>query len=132
MLIGSLKPTMRLDHIVLTVRSIEQTIDFYERVVGLEAITFGDGRHALRIGEQRLNLHEAGHEFDPKAMHPTPGSADFCLVTDESLDDVIDRLARLGVRIEEGPVGRTGAIGPLLSIYLRDPDDNLVEIANRR
>jgi catechol 2,3-dioxygenase-like lactoylglutathione lyase family enzyme len=121
---------MRLDHIVLTVRSIEATIDFYQRVLGLEAITFGDGRRALRLDGQKVNLHEAGHEFEPKARRPTPGSGDFCLVTDEPLDEVIERLGRLAISIEEGPVVRTGAVGRLLSIYVRDPDDNLVEIAN--
>ena len=124
------RPGVRLDHFVLTVRSIDQTIDFCRQAIGLDVVTFGDGRRALQIGQQKVNLHEAGHEFEPKARVPTPGSGDFCLVTTEPLDDVITRLARLGIAIEEGPVGRTGAIGPLLSVYVRDPDDNLVEIAN--
>ena len=123
---------MRLDHVVLTVRSIEATIDFYRRAIGLEAITFGDGRRALQIGGQKVNLHEAGRELEPKAAHPTPGSGDLCLVTDEPIEAVIDRLGRLGIAIEEGPVVRTGAVGPLLSIYVRDPDHNLIEIANER
>jgi catechol 2,3-dioxygenase-like lactoylglutathione lyase family enzyme len=123
---------MRLDHLVLTVRSIDATVDFYRRAVGLDVVTFGDGRQALQVGGQKINLHEAGHEFEPKARHPTPGSGDICIVTDETLDAVIDRLVQLGIPIEEGPVARTGAVGALLSIYVRDPDDNLVEIANAR
>src|SRR5690348_10936112 len=121
---------MRLDHFVLTVRSIDATVDFYRDAVGLEVVTFGDGRRALLVGEQKINLHQAGREFEPKARHPTPGSGDFCIVTDQPLDEVIDRLRRLGIPIEEGPVRRTGAVGPLMSIYVRDPDENLVEIAN--
>ena len=121
---------MRLDHFVLTVRSIDATVDFYRDAVGLEVVTFGDGRRALQVGEQKINLHQAGRELEPKARHPTPGSGDFCIVSDEPLDDVIDRLRRLSIPIEEGPVHRTGAVGPLMSIYVRDPDENLVEIAN--
>jgi catechol 2,3-dioxygenase-like lactoylglutathione lyase family enzyme len=121
---------VRLDHLVLTVRSIEETLEFYQRTIGLEAITFGDGRRALQIGAQKINLHEVGREFEPKARRPTPGSGDICIVTVEPLDTVIERLERLGIAIEEGPVGRTGAVGPLRSVYVRDPDDNLVEIAN--
>jgi catechol 2,3-dioxygenase-like lactoylglutathione lyase family enzyme len=123
---------VRLDHIVLTVGSIDATIDFYRRAIGLEAVTFGDGRRALQLSEQKVNLHEAGRELEPKARRPTPGSADLCIVTDEPIDEVTERLRRLGIPIEEGPVGRTGAVGPLLSIYIRDPDENLVEIANQR
>ena len=123
---------MRLDHFVLTVRSIDETVDFYRRALGLEAVTFGDGRRALQIGAQKVNLHQAGHEFEPKARLPTSGSGDFCIVTDEPLGAVMERLERHGIPIEEGPVGRTGAVGPLLSIYVRDPDGNLVEIANAR
>jgi catechol 2,3-dioxygenase-like lactoylglutathione lyase family enzyme len=123
---------VRLDHIVLTVGSIDATIDFYRRAIGLEAVTFGDGRRALQLSEQKVNLHEAGRELEPKARRPTPGSADLCIVTDEPIDEVTERLRRLGIPIEEGTVGRTGAVGPLLSIYIRDPDENLVEIANQR
>ena len=121
---------IRIDHLVLTVRSIERTCQFYADALGVEAITFGDGRRALQIGDQKINLHEAGHEFEPKARLPTPGSGDFCLVTDEPLGEVIARQERLRIPIEEGPVTRTGAVGPLRSIYIRDPDGNLVEIAN--
>lgn len=121
----------RLDHIVLTVRSIDATCDFYAGVVGLEVRTFGDGRRALQIGQQKINLHEAGHEFEPKALRPTPGAGDFCLITDEPLEGVVSRLEQLGIAIEDGPVERTGAVGQLWSIYVRDPDGNLVEIANQ-
>jgi catechol 2,3-dioxygenase-like lactoylglutathione lyase family enzyme len=120
----------RLDHIVLTVRSIQATCDFYARAVGVEVRTFGEGRRALQIGQQKINLHEAGHEFAPHALAPTPGSGDLCLITDEALEDVISRLETLGVAIEEGPVERAGAVGQLRSIYIRDPDRNLVEISN--
>jgi catechol 2,3-dioxygenase-like lactoylglutathione lyase family enzyme len=120
----------RLDHIVLTVRSVDATCDFYASAVGLEVRMFGDGRRALQIGQQKINLHEAGHEFEPKALRPTPGSGDLCLVTDEPLEHVITRLEQLGVAIEEGPGERSGAVGPLRSIYVRDPDGNLVEISN--
>ena len=121
----------RIDHLVLTVQSIERTCQFYTDALGVEAIAFGDGRRALQIGEQKINLHQAGHEFDPKARLPTPGSGDFCLVTDLPLGELIARLERLRIPIEEGPVTRTGAVGPLRSIYIRDPDGNLVEVANQ-
>lgn len=122
---------LRIDHVVLTVRSIEATCAFYTQL-GMEVERFGSGRIALRFGSQKFNLHQAGAEFLPKAAHPTPGSADFCLVTDTPLADAIAQLHAAGIAIEEGPVPRTGASGPLLSIYIRDPDDNLVEISNRQ
>jgi catechol 2,3-dioxygenase-like lactoylglutathione lyase family enzyme len=119
----------RLDHLVLTVADIPATLAFYTDVLGMRAVTFGDGRHALVFGAQKINLHRAGHEFDPKAARPTPGSGDLCLIADGPLEDVVAHLARAGVAIEEGPVGRTGATGPIQSVYVRDPDDNLVEVA---
>lgn len=122
----------RIDHIVLTVASISATAAFYERVLGFEVFTSEDGRTALTFGEQKINLHETGREFEPKAKRPTPGSGDFCLVTTEPIEEVAERLRSQGVAIEEGPVARTGAGAPLVSIYLRDPDQNLVEIANER
>jgi catechol 2,3-dioxygenase-like lactoylglutathione lyase family enzyme len=120
----------RLDHLVLTVRNIETTCEFYSRALGMEIITFDQGRKALGFGQQKINLHQAGKEFEPKAMHPTPGSADLCFITTTPLIKVIDHLAECKVNILEGPVPRTGAAGPMASIYLRDPDGNLIEISN--
>ena len=120
----------RLDHFVLTVASIERTCDFYTRVLGMEVTTFGAGRRALLFGQQKINLHQAGREFEPKARVPTPGSADFCLIASTPLEDVVRHLQQLDVPIEEGPVERTGSAGPILSVYIRDPDGNLVEISN--
>lgn len=120
----------RLDHLVLTVASIEVSVDFYTRVLGMEAITFGTGRTALRFGTSKINLHEAGQEFEPKALRPTPGSADICLIVDDDIATVIADLAGAGITIEEGPVDRTGATGPIVSCYLRDPDHNLIELSN--
>ncbi len=119
----------RLDHLVLTVADLEATVDFYGRVLGMRPETFGEGRRALRFGDQKINLHLAGHEFEPKAERPTPGSADLCFVTDTPLEVVQRHLVEAGVEIEEGPVSRTGAIGPIRSVYLRDPDRNLIEIS---
>ena len=120
----------RLDHLVLTVASIEATAEFYTRVLGMEVVTFGPGRTALTFGASKINLHEAGKEFEPKALRPTPGSADICLVVDDDFADVLAELAAAGVPVEEGPVERTGATGPITSCYLRDPDQNLIELSN--
>ena len=120
----------RLDHVVLTVASIDATVDFYTRVLGMAAVTFGGGRTALRFGTSKINLHQAGHEFEPKAHRPTPGSADLCFIVDDPIDDVMTQLTGAGVAIEEGPVPRTGATGDLISCYLRDPDGNLIELSN--
>ncbi len=120
----------RLDHLVLTVASIEATVEFYTRVLGMEVMTFGPGRTALTFGASKINLHEAGKEFEPKALRPTPGSADVCLIVDNSIADVLVGLATAGVPVEEGPVERTGATGPIVSCYLRDPDQNLIELSN--
>ncbi len=120
----------RLDHLVLTVADIDATVAFYERVLGMRRETFGQGRVALRFGRQKINLHRAGHEFEPKAARPTPGSADLCLVVNGSLDAALAHVRAQGVEIVEGPVARTGATGPITSIYLRDPDGNLVELAS--
>ncbi|XP_005311042.2 glyoxalase domain-containing protein 5 isoform X2 [Chrysemys picta bellii] len=168
----------RLDHLVLTVKSIEDTVGFYSKVLGMEVVTFKSedfrncqpmahltecpvsdisqqqlcqrqvqktlqqeimeepasraegNRKALRFGNQKFNLHEAGKEFEPKARRPVPGSIDVCLITDTSLDQLVGHLKACGVTIEEGPVPRTGAIGPITSIYFRDPDENLIEVSN--
>jgi len=119
-----------LDHLVLTVRDLQAAIDFYTRALGMQEVSFGGGRTALAFGAQKINLHLAGHEFEPKARQPTPGSADLCFLTDTPVAQYAARLAELGIEVIEGPVARTGAVGPLLSIYVRDPDMNLVEIAN--
>jgi catechol 2,3-dioxygenase-like lactoylglutathione lyase family enzyme len=120
----------RLDHLVLTVADIDTTVDFYSRVLGMTPVTFGAGRRALSFGDSKINLHQAGHEFEPRARQATPGSADVCLIIDQTIDQVVDRLTQLGVAIEEGPVDRTGAKGPIRSVYLRDPDGNLIELSN--
>lgn len=119
-----------LDHLVLTVRDLQAAIDFYTRALGMQEVTFGGGRKALAFGAQKINLHLAGREFEPKAQTPTPGSADLCFLTDTPVERYAAHLATIGIRVIEGPVARTGATGPLLSIYLRDPDLNLIEIAN--
>lgn len=120
-----------LDHLVLTVRDLAATQDWYTRALGMDVVTFGAGRLALTFGAQRINLHEAGHEFEPKSIHPTPGSGDLCFYTDTPLGTFMAHLAAQGVPIELGPVPRAGAVRPLRSIYLRDPDNNLIEVANR-
>jgi catechol 2,3-dioxygenase-like lactoylglutathione lyase family enzyme len=119
-----------LDHLVLTVASIEESCKFYGRVLGMGVETFGEGRTALTFGNQKFNLHEAGREFEPKAKRPTPGSADLCFIATTPLDAVVRHLQATGVAVEQGPVRRTGAQGPMLSVYFRDPDENLVEISN--
>jgi catechol 2,3-dioxygenase-like lactoylglutathione lyase family enzyme len=119
-----------LDHLVLTVRDIERSVSFYTRVLGMAETTFGDVRKALIFGSSKINLHEAGHEFEPKAALPTPGSADLCFVVGDDLDSVQARLAAAGVEVEIGPVRRTGAVGEMVSVYIRDPDQNLIELSN--
>lgn len=120
-----------IDHFVLTVASIDETVRFYETVLGFSVETFGEGRTALRFGHQKINLHEAGKEFEPKAERPTAGSGDFCLLTSWPIARVVEQLGKLGVKIEDGPVRRTGARGSILSVYIRDPDQNLVEISQQ-
>ncbi len=119
----------QLDHLVLTVANLDATIDFYTETLGMDVVAF-EGRKALKFGEQKINLHQRGHEINPKAAHPTPGSGDLCFITLTPLDEVMEYLAQLRVHIEEGPVDRTGAVGKLRSVYIRDPDHNLVEISN--
>ena len=120
----------RLDHLVLTVADIDASCAFYQRVLGMQVVTFGEGRMALAFGQQKINLHRHGAEFEPKALRPTPGSADLCLLVSTPLAEVMTHLQRCAVAIEEGPVPRTGATGALLSVYIRDPDRNLIELAN--
>jgi catechol 2,3-dioxygenase-like lactoylglutathione lyase family enzyme len=120
-----------LDHLVLTVADIDHTRDFYERVLGVEPVVFGDGRYALAFGAQQINLHEAGREFEPKAAAPTPGSADLCFLTNASVAEAVEHLEANSVEIIEGPVRRTGASGPITSVYFRDRDGNLLEISSR-
>ena len=119
----------RIDHFVLTVNDIEATCNFYQRVCGMDVITFGNGRKALSFGRNKINLHKAGNELEPKSAVPTPGSGDFCLIASVSMVDIINHLKATDVEIEEGPVPRTGAKGPISSVYFRDPDENLVEIS---
>ncbi|WAU73243.1 VOC family protein [Acinetobacter sp. TR11] len=119
-----------LDHLVLTVADIEISCQFYQSALNFEVITFGENRKALRFGQQKINLHQVGKEFEPKALRPTSGSADLCFIAATPLKDVIAHLHALNIEIIEGPIERTGAIGKILSIYLRDPDQNLIEISN--
>ena len=118
-----------LDHLVLHVRDIQATLDFYCRGLGMEKRTFGNGRIAIHFGNQKFNLHLAdGAPILPRARNPVSGSADFCLVSDQPIDEVVDLLGTRGIAIERGPVEQTGACGPMRSVYIRDPDRNLVEI----
>lgn len=119
----------QLDHLVLTVANINAAIDFYTEVLGMDPVTL-DGHKALTFGTQTIKLHQRGHEFKPGAAHPTPGSADLCFITSTHLDEVIRYVNELRVHIEAGPVERNGAMGKIRSIYFRDPDRNLIEIAN--
>lgn len=119
----------RLDHLVLTVKDIEACVDFYQRVLGMKKSVFGQGRIALSFGDQKINLHQAGAEFEPKANLATPGSADLCFVVSHNIEEVVSHLNALEVEIIEGPVLRTGATGRINSVYIRDPDLNLLELS---
>ena len=120
----------RLDHMVLAVADIDGTCAFYGRVLGMEKVVFAGARTALAFGRQKINLHPAGNEYSPHAVHPVPGSGDLCLITETPLAQVIAHLEACGVAVEEGPVAKTGATGPITSVYFRDPDGNLIEVAN--
>jgi catechol 2,3-dioxygenase-like lactoylglutathione lyase family enzyme len=120
----------RIDHLVLTVFDLERTLDFYSRVLGMEPIVFAGGRRGLAFGRQKLNLHQAGREFEPKALKPVPGAIDLCFISRTPLDAVVAHLEANGVVVIEGPVPKTGALGPMQSVYFRDPDGNLVEVSN--
>ncbi len=119
-----------IDHLVLTVKDINATCAFYERVLGMNVTTFQGSRKALSFGSQKINLHPYGKEFEPKAKAPMPGSADLCFVTLLPIPDVIAHLTSCGVALLQGPVERTGARGPVMSVYFRDPDGNLVEVSS--
>ncbi|HAK6769466.1 TPA: VOC family protein [Salmonella enterica] len=119
----------RIDHLVLTVSDISTTIRFYEEVLGFSAVTFKQNRKALIFGAQKINLHQQEMEFEPKASRPTPGSADLCFITSTPINDVVSEILQAGISIVEGPVERTGATGEIMSIYIRDPDGNLIEIS---
>ncbi len=120
-----------IDHFVLVVRDAEQTCSFYGRVLGMVSRQMPSGRWALHFGDQKINLQQVGLSVDPLARRPTPGAADFCLLTDVPIADVVRHLEGCGVEIFDGPVERMGATGPILSVYFYDPDDNMVEISNR-
>ena len=120
----------RIDHIVLTVFDVERTLDFYSRVLGMEPVSFAGGRRGLAFGQQKLNLHQAGREFEPKALEPTPGAIDLCFISKTPLEEVVAGLRSHGIVIVQGPVEKTGALGPMMSVYFRDPDGNLIEVAN--
>lgn len=120
-----------LDHLVLTVADIDVTISFYSEVLGMQPVTFAAGRKALAFGSMKINLHQAGREFEPKAQQPTPGSADLCFITSAPVREVVEHLAKCKVAVLEGPVERSGATGRILSVYFRDPDLNLIEVSNR-
>ncbi|MDH2498742.1 MULTISPECIES: VOC family protein [Acinetobacter] len=119
-----------LDHLVLTVEDVHKTCEFYKTILNFEVITFKEDRKALKFGNQKINLHKSGNEFEPKALLPTKGSADLCFISETPLTEVILHLSKNKIVIEEGPIERTGAIGGILSIYIRDPDENLIEISN--
>jgi len=119
----------RLDHLVLTVASIDAAVDFYTEVLGMEMVMI-EGRKNLTFGVQTIKLHQRGHELNPHAAHATPGAADLCFVTATPLAEVVEYLNALKVHVELGPVERASGVGRLRSVYIRDPDRNLIEIAN--
>src|SRR5688572_6036004 len=119
-----------LDHLVMTVQDVDATCRFYERVMGMQVVTFRENRKALAFGTQKINLHPAAQPFEPKAAYPTPGSADLCFITAVPLVQVIEHLTAQDIPIEAGPIERTGAVGKINSVYVRDPDHNLIELSN--
>ena len=118
-----------IDHLVLTVKDIEKSCAFYSQVLGMDEITFGHGRKALSLGKQKINLHQKGQEIEPKAFQPMPGSMDLCLIVNNPIEDVVAHVSICGVAIIEGPVERTGAMGKITLVYIRDPDQNLIELS---
>ena len=119
----------RVDHFVLTVADLEATADFYTEVLGMDFRTPKTGPKYLLFGQQKINLHQAGQEFEPRARLATPGSGDFCLITENEIGEVVAHLTGLDIDIEVGPAKRLGALGPMMSVYFRDPDHNLVEVS---
>ncbi|HGN1706189.1 TPA: VOC family protein [Providencia rettgeri] len=119
----------RLDHLVLTTTHLDACLDFYQRVLKMSVITFGKQRYALQFGQQKINIHQYGKEFEPKAHLPVPGALDLCFISDIPLEQVQEHIEQQGVKIIEGPIQRTGAMGTIRSIYLRDIDLNLIEIS---
>ncbi len=120
----------RIDHLVLTVKDIATTVDFYTTVLGMNTVIFGENRVALTFGDQKINLHQLGNEFEPKAGNVNAGSADICFIIDQPVQQAIEHLNACDVKVLQGPVSRTGATGEIVSIYFRDPDDNLIEVSN--
>ncbi|SER20536.1 Catechol 2,3-dioxygenase [Amphritea atlantica] len=120
----------RIDHLVLTVKDIDETVGFYTSVMGMEKVVFGEGRVALSFGCQKINLHQLGKEFEPKAGRATSGSSDLCFIIKQPVEQVIAHLKACNVPVIEGPVNRTGATGKIVSVYFRDPDGNLIEVSN--
>ncbi len=119
-----------IDHIVLTVKNIDKTVEFYTKVLGMEKEIFKETRVALKFGHQKINLHKLGNEFEPKAQNVKEGSADLCFITETSVEEFKKHIEDCNIEIIEGPVKRTGANGEINSIYLRDPDGNLIEVSN--
>jgi len=119
-----------LDHLVITASDLQVTIDFYTKVLGMEHVAFGDNLHAIHFGDQKFNIHDASTDVSPKAKNIVPGAADFCLISETPVSQVIQHLQDCGITVEQGPVMRSGAAGTLESVYFRDPDGNLVEVSN--
>lgn len=122
---------LNIDHLVLTVKDIQKTLYFYTEVLGMNEITFGGNRKALLFGNQKINLHEEGAEIYPHANTPKPGSSDLCFISDIPIQRFIEHLKNKNIHIIEGPVERTGAVSRIMSVYFRDPDMNLIEVANK-
>jgi len=127
---GQIVRVVSLDHLVITVQDIPQAIKFYVEILGMTEVTFGDNRKALSYGQQKINLHKFGEEFEPKAAAPLPGSADLCFIIDGELEEFIEHLNDNNIEILQGPISRTGALGVLNSVYVRDPDQNLIELSS--
>lgn len=118
-----------IDHLVLTTGDVERCIEFYTRVLGMQKLEYGSGRLALSFGEQKINIHPLNASITPLPAQPTPGAIDLCLLSGVPLHEVLEHFRKHGVEVIEGPVARNGARFPLLSVYIRDPDGNLIEIA---